>query len=137
MTSRKTVNKQILMMSIIRARVTSLLSCVLHTEIQFVSFCWEMPFTVIKILCPESEYFKKLKYEEMFSNICKNGHEVIHYCCLCNNRFPVDPDVVFFWYLIGDCPGLRYIGPVLSRTMLNWQPRCFLSLQMWKVSCVV
>lgn len=72
---------------------------------------------LLQTLCPESEYFKKLKYEEMFSNICKNEPEV------CNNRFPDDPDI--FRCSIGDCPGLRYIGPVSSQTMSNRQPRCF------------
>ena len=90
---------------------------------------------LLQTLCPESEYFRKLKYDEMFSNISENQPEVVHYCCLCNNTFPDDLDV--FWCSIGDCPGLRYTGPVSNQTVSNRQPRCFLSLQTWKVSCIV
>lgn len=78
---------------------------------------------LLQTLCPESEYFRKLKYDEMFSSISKCEPEVVHYCCLCNNRFPDDPDV--FRCSIGDCPGLRYTGSVSSQTVSNRQPRCF------------
>lgn len=78
---------------------------------------------LLKTLCPESEYFTKLKYDEMFSNISENEPEVVHYCCLCNNRFPDDPDV--FLCSIGDCSGLRYTGPLSSQMVTNRQPRCF------------
>jgi len=78
---------------------------------------------LLQTICPESEYFRKLKYEEMFRDISENEPEVIHHCCLCNNKFPDDPDV--FQCSIDNCPGLRYTGPVSSQTMSNRQPRCF------------
>ena len=75
---------------------------------------------LLQTLYPESEYFRQLKYEHLLKNTCDNDPMLVHYCCVCQNRFPDDPDI--FRCTINECTGLRYVGPVLSQTLSNREP---------------
>lgn len=51
---------------------------------------------LIKVICPGVSELGNIKYDELFQVIDKVNCKTCHYCSICHNVFPLNPDRYFF-----------------------------------------
>ena len=76
---------------------------------------------LLPILCPDSENIQSMTYEKVMSLAGNVTCKTVHYCSICNTKFPDNPDV----YLCSQhgCVGYRYKGPFSAQLKQGRQPR--------------
>ena len=78
---------------------------------------------LIKVVCPGMSEFGNLKHDDLFQVIDDVNFKVCHYCTICHNVFPTNPDI--FSCETPECSGLRYKGGLTAQTKPNRLPRQF------------
>ncbi len=75
---------------------------------------------LLPILCPTVRS-RNLTYETLMSLVEKSECKTVHYCTICNTKFPNDPNV--FRCQNNGCHEFRYKGSLSSQQKSNRQPR--------------
>ena len=78
---------------------------------------------LIKVVCPGMSELGNLKHDDLFQVIDEVNFKVCHYCTICHNVFPTNPDI--FSCETPECSGLRYKGGLTAQTKPNRLPRQF------------
>lgn len=78
---------------------------------------------LFKVICPGFTELGNMKYVELFKVIDNFSCQMCHYCSICHNVFPLNPDIY-----VCETPersGLRYKGGLAAQTKPNRLPRQF------------
>ena len=78
---------------------------------------------LIKVICPAFSELGNMKYTELFKVIDNFSCEMCHYCSICHNVFPLNPDI--YACETPECSGLRYKGGLAAQTKPSRLPRQF------------
>lgn len=78
---------------------------------------------LIKVVCPGMSELENLKHDDLFQVIDDVNFNACHYCTICHNVFPTNPDI--FSCETPECSGLRYKGGLTAQTKPNRLPRQF------------
>lgn len=88
------------------------------------SACKDISATV-RSLCKDSKSAHVLNYDYLMSFVDTNVLKEVHYCELCSEVFPDDPDIIRCQS--ASCEGFRYKGPISKQNSKDRQPRkCFI-----------
>lgn len=60
---------------------------------------------LIKVICPTFSELGNMKYTELFKVTDNFSCEMCHYCSICHNVFPLNPDI--YACETPECSGLR------------------------------
>ena len=69
---------------------------------------------LVKVICPVSTELGGLKCDELYQVIDSIKYKVCHYCSICHNVFPLNPDICSCE--MPNCSGLRYRGGLTAQT---------------------
>ena len=78
---------------------------------------------LIKVICPGFSELGNMKYTELFKVIDNFSCQMCHYCSICHNVFPLNPDI--YACETPKCSGLRYKGGLAAQTKPSRLPRQF------------
>ncbi len=83
-------------------------------------------FQLLPVLCPGYENVKKITFTKLMSLAGVMNCKMIHYCSLCQCKFPEDLDI--FVCSTHGCNGYRYKGTLSCQDKKGRQPRSFFVL---------
>lgn len=99
-----------------------ILSCFSRNNLS-ASACKDILGTM-KSLFPNTEVASLMNFDHLLTYVDNDPVREVHYCCLCNDVFPNDPDVFKCGKV--NCEGLRYKGSCQTQQQKGRQPRkCF------------
>lgn len=85
---------------------------------------------LVKVICPGLE-LGDVKSNKLFQVIDSVQYKVFHYCSICHNVYPLDPEI--FSCETPNCSGLRYKGGLTAQQKQNRVPRQFFLLSDLKL----